>query len=104
MKLNQYLPIGLLSALTLKLTILGANLPEMGMIFALVGLLGLREYLEKNKSTLQIKEECLKEISEIKAIVKMQNEAIEKMARVIDEQRTNVASLKLAAGMRKVGS
>ncbi len=96
----RQLPIGLLSALVIKSLVSGAGLPEMIVATALIGLLSLREHLDKKLSNDQIKEHLLAEHKKIADIVSTQNQVIEKMANEIADQKTKLSSVQLATGMQ----
>lgn len=95
----KYIPLGLLSAFVTKLLVLGTNLSEMGVVFSLVALSAVYEYVDRHKKMRQVEESSTKQIEEIRAIVKKQNEAIELMATKLAEHRTEVSSIKLASSM-----
>ena len=93
--------LGLLVAYTTKLLIVGAGLPEMGIVFSLVFLNISKEYLSKQQKIKEIEQSVSKKLQDVENTVKIQNEVIEKMAKALDEQRTSVASLKLSQNMIK---
>lgn len=93
--------LGLLVAYTTKLLIVGAGLPEMGIVFSLVALNIAKEYLSKQQKIKEIEQSVSEKLQVVENTVKVQNEVIEKMAKALDEQRTSVASLKLSQNMVK---
>lgn len=101
MELLKNAHLGLLIAYTLKMLVVGAGLPEMGIIFSLVALNISKEYLNKQKTIKEVEETVAKRVQEIENTVKLQNDVIEKMAKALDEQRTSVASLKLSQNLVK---
>lgn len=101
MELLKNVQIKLLVAYLGRVLVLGANLSEMGIIFSLVALNISKDYLEKQKKIKDIEQEVNARVAEVENTIKIQNEAIEKMARALDEQRTSVASLKLSQGLVK---
>ncbi len=98
--IQKYIPIGLLSAFTLKVMVSGANLSEMGIILGLAAILGFKDYLEKKETILEVRTQCEKSIKDIEAVVKTQNEVIEKLAKAMDEQRTYIASTRMAQNLK----
>lgn len=101
MELLKNVQIKLLVAYLGRVLVLGANLSEMGIIFSLVALNISKDYLEKQKKIKDIEQEVNARVAEVENTIKIQNEAIEKMARALDEQRTSVAGLKLSQGLVK---
>lgn len=105
MEYVKYLPLGLLSAFIGKLLIFGSKLSEMGVVFALVGLVALKEYLDKHKTMQQIEVQVSLKLEEINEVVKKQNQVIELMSVKLADHRSEVSGLKLAQGMKtRVGS
>jgi hypothetical protein len=100
MEYKQYLPLGLLSAFVLKSLILGTNLADMGVIFSLVALVSLKEFLDRHKKMKEIEDFVKSEVSEFKNVIQKQNEVIELMSKKIQENNTKVSSLTMAQGMK----
>lgn len=98
-QLKTNLPLALLALLVLKQLFKGIDAAEMGVTVALAGIVALKDHLEKQSSIQEIKESTRKELAEVRDVVKTQNEVIEKMAKVLDENRNAVASMKLSSGM-----
>ena len=97
-QVKNYLPLGLLAALILKLLAKGLDSPEMGVTIAVAAIVALKDYLEKSKTTQEIESFVKKELEEIRNVVVKQNEVIEKMAKAIDENKTGLASVRLSQG------
>ena len=111
---KKYIPLALLSLFVGKLLYFGANFSDVGVVFALAGLVTYKEHVEKNKmlQELQKKHEedytalktaYEKDIFEIKSTVNLQNEVIQKQSDEIAKTRNHVDGMKLGFGMRKMG-
>lgn len=107
---EKYMPMGLLCAFVLKVVLFGTSLSEMGVIFALASLCGIKEYMEKNRR-IQTVEAVLKEHKEFldkkteeqSNVISKQNEVIKNMADELDRVRSNITGLKMTAGFKKAG-
>ena len=103
-QLKNHLPLALLALLVLKQLFVGTNAAEMGVSISLAAIVGLKDFLEKQKKIQEIEKIMKQEVEEMKSVIKTQNEVIEKMAKAIDENRTGIASLKLSQNMIRKGA
>lgn len=105
------IPIGLLSVFTAKLIFLGTNVSEMGAVFALSGVAVAYEYFSKSRRIQKVEQENLKfetalnkKVEDQVQIISKQNDVIKAMATEIAEMKSNMSAIKMANGIRKVGT
>lgn len=108
---TQKIPMGLLTAYTIKLLFTGVNPSEMGVVFALSAGLIAFEYLSKSrKLQLVLKDNKIfqadlsKQIGDQNIVINKQNDVINAMALQLREVKDGLSSVKMSSGLKKVGS
>jgi len=91
-QITKQVPLALLLSFTGKMLLTDVSLAQMGIVFALTGLVALQTYLEKHAV-----------LQDIKITVAKQNEVIEKMAKEIVEVRTSMGAFKMQHSMKRAG-
>jgi hypothetical protein len=102
-KVTQYLPLGLLVAFTAKLIAHGTTPAEAAVVFALTTLLSLEKYLNKSHTIQKIESNIQSTLADMQKIIEQQTNTIARLANELDTVRTNVSSMKLSQGMKRVG-
>lgn len=90
-----------LSYLT-KMIYFGPTIYDSVVVFALSALVGLQMYNEKKQNIQQIREECNKNIEEIKIVVNKQNETILAQAVEFGKLRNDFQGIRLKNDFSKV--
>lgn len=105
MELKSIMPTGLLCAFTLKLLAYGTSASECGVVAALCAVVFGIEYLSKSRRVQKIETDnrtfqdgLSKKIDDQVAIISKQNEVIKSLALELDQVRTSMSSVKMAAG------
>ena len=111
----KHAPVGLLFAFTVKMLLAGTSPSEMGVVFALASLVGIKEYLDKNRyfsdleRTLNTKlsdvnDSSKKNLEQIQDIVAQQQKVINELKDELSTARSAFTAMKMSHGVRKVGS
>lgn len=105
----QKVPMGLLTAYTIKLLFTGVNPSEMGVVFALSAGLIAFEYLAKSRKLQAVLEankefqsDLSKQVADQVHVINKQNDVIQKLAIELQECRNGITSLKASSGLKKV--
>lgn len=111
-KILQYMPLGLVFALSTKGVVLGVTLADASIVVSLVGLLSLREYLNQNRKYKEFEEKTEKQVkdnidhtekklAEIAETILKQNQIIKLQAEEYDKLRNSMSGIKLQYGVKE---
>ena len=101
-QIQKHAPLALCALLVLKQLILGSDPSQAAITIALVGILSVKELMEKNKKYSEIETNCKKSLEEMMTIVHKQNEILNVAAKEVALMKQSVESIKMSSGMRKV--
>lgn len=94
-KYTNLLPKGLLLAYAVKMLIITASFSDMGITFALGGIVALQVYLEKSKKIEEIKEEVFKKVDEQNGVIAKQNQLLEQFAVEFTKVKQDMQGIKI---------
>lgn len=91
--INKYLLKGILLAFGMKLLLSGISLSDMGVMLGLIAVVGLQEWLDNKRD---------KQMQQVIDTVNQQNQVIAKIAAEVADAKTQISTIKLNAGFKKV--
>lgn len=94
-KFKKYLPQGLLLSFIIKMLAQEASFSDMGIVFALAGVVGLTVYLEKRQELQEVKEAMQKKCDEQNLMINKASEIIQVIAVEHAKMKSIVEGLKL---------
>ena len=94
------IPLGIVVALSVRSLINGAGMAEALIAMSLVGLLCLREVLDRHKKMREIEATTLSKLEEMKNAINAQNKVIEAQAMEYDKLRNSMSGIKLQFGQK----
>ncbi len=99
--LLKNIPVGLVLAMGLKCVALGVSGADAAIAVSLIGLLTLREYMEKHSKLKEVEERTDKKVSEMTTAIELQNKVIKAQAEEFSKLRDQMVSVKMAAGTKE---
>lgn len=96
----RHIPMGLVLALGLKCVVLGISGADAAVAVSLIGLLTLREYMEKHSKLKEVEEHANTKIKEMTAAISKQNEVIKLQADEFVKLRDQMAGIKMSFGSK----
>lgn len=100
-KMKQYIPIGLVLALGVKSMISGISVADSAVAVALIGLLTLREYMEKNSKIEEVEERTNKKLAEMSNTILEQNKIIKAQTEEFVKLRDQMSGIKMTFGSKE---
>jgi uncharacterized coiled-coil protein SlyX len=97
----KLIPMGLVLALGLKAIVLGLSGADSAVAISLIGLLTLREYMEKNSKLEEVKEHTEKKLKEMSETISKQNEVIAAQTQEFVKLRDQMTAVKMTFGNRE---
>lgn len=97
-KVVKYFPLLLVTLLSLRSIALGITISDALVCISLVGLMSLRELLEKHKKMREVEEATKAKLDEMKNAINAQNVFIKAQAEEFDKLRNSMTGIKLQFG------
>lgn len=97
----KQMPVWLIIALGLKASILGINISDALVGVSLVGLLCLREWMDKHKTINEVESHVARKMEEMKNAINAQNAVITEQAKEFDKLRNSMTGIKLQYGQKE---
>lgn len=99
-KISNYSPLAIVVALSIKAVALSISFSDAAVAVSLVGLLALREHLNKHKQMQELAKETAEKLTEMKNAVNAQNSVIAAQAAEFDKLRSTMTGIKIAFGQK----